>query len=79
MNLTNRIKKLEQQRGGDMPEVVMLYFDEGKVTKEHNSNTHPELIGKTEAEIDALYSARDDVLVVKIVYASQVHGNSTDD
>lgn len=69
--LTARINNLEKKRGGAMPEVIALCFDNGIVTKEHNGDNHPELIGKTEADVDRLYSGRNDALVIKIVYASQ--------
>jgi hypothetical protein len=67
MNIKNRLQKLESKAGGGMPEVIVAYMDGGKVEK---CETHPELTGKTEAEIDA-FSARGDVLLVKVVYASQ--------
>jgi hypothetical protein len=35
------------------------------------ADTRPELIGKTEAEIEAAFSARDDVQIIKTVYASR--------
>jgi hypothetical protein len=68
-NHKSRLQKLEKNSGRDMPEVVILTFNEGIVCNVHNSN--PELIGKTEAYIDALFAARDDVQIIKIVYASQ--------
>lgn len=70
-NHKNRLQKLETQQGGGVPEIVALYFDNGKVTREYNGNKHPELIGKTEADIDRLYSGRNDALVIKVVRASQ--------
>lgn len=67
MTIKNRIAKLEAKRGGGMPEVIVAYMDEGRVSR---CDTRPELTGKTEAEIDAAFTARDDVLLVKVVYAS---------
>lgn len=68
MNHKTRIKRLEAKRGGGMPEVIVCYFDNGKVSA---CEKYPDLIGKTEAEINTLYSGRDDVLCVHVVYASQ--------
>ena len=72
MKLKNRITKLEgKRRGGGTPEIIALHFDNGKVTKVYNGDKHHELIGKTSADIDRLYSGRSDALVIKVVRASQ--------
>lgn len=68
MTIKGRIAKLEARRGGDMPEVIVVHMDAGKVT---GCEIHPELKGKTEADIDAAFSARDDVLCIKVVTTKQ--------
>ena len=72
--INSRVKQLEKRRGGDMPEVITLYFDNDVVSKEWEGGSHPELVGKTSEEVSALYAERDDVLIIKIVYASQDGG-----
>lgn len=68
MTIKSRLQKLEAKRGGGMPEVMVCYFDNGRVSA---CEKYPDLIGKTEADIDALYNGRDDVLCVKVVYVSK--------
>jgi hypothetical protein len=51
-----------------MPEIIFMTIDEGRVSQ---CDKHPNLLGMNEADIDAAFLARDDVLLVKILYASQ--------
>lgn len=69
MTLKHRLAQLEKQKDGNTPEIIILYIDGGMVTEADNQ--HPELTGKTEAEIDTLFAARTDIQLLKIVYASQ--------
>lgn len=71
MTIKTRLEKLEKQHGAKDTEFIIVYMDNGKVSDRHGGGKHPELIGKTEAELDALYSGREDVQVIEIIYARQ--------
>ena len=70
MTIKNRITKLEQQSGGGMPEVIIVTVDGGAVV--NIIKGPPELLGKTEAELDALYGARDDIQLIEVVSVSSM-------
>jgi hypothetical protein len=63
-NFSKRLTNLERRRG-EMS-VLVLYFDGGRVTDDNTE--HPELIGKTEAEIDSMFAGRSDIQLIMIVY-----------
>jgi hypothetical protein len=51
-----------------MPEIIFMTIDKGRVSQ---CDKRPDLLGMNEADIGAAFLARDDVLLVKILYASQ--------
>lgn len=58
-----------------MPEVVIVTMDSGRV---ESCATRPELIGADETALDEFESGRD-VLLIKIIYASQDPENIGDE
>ena len=66
MSQKNRIKQLEKATAQPVTwDVVRL--DKGQAVK-----GPPALIGKTEAELDAIYNARPNAKLIKVVFASQI-------